>query len=1814
MNLRGPSIPAGSGALLASSYVKLKEEFHPQTARAVRPAETITVADDDLLEIEFDDGVRIWLRADDFRERFGGRPSRDAAGAEVLDVPETLDVLPTGLASRGPIKWVVRAFRVFGVDLAGETAKAIASKVDARTNAMRPGLGLFHCSMETRGFALQPFEPRPEQVAQPYLLFIHGTGSSTWGSFGDLWAPARKAELDALRRIYGDRVLAFEHASFTQSPIQNAATLAQQLPDGARAHLVTHSRGGLVGEMLCRGNSVAQTAAGDGEATPARLFQPEELRLFEKDAAGLASLHDLEQVLARKQLRIDRFVRVACPALGTTLASERLDRWLSVIGTLAGKLPGTPLADTFRDLGDFFAAVLKERTVKLPGIEAMMPGSAFIKLVNWPATRLDGDLTVIAGDIDPDAWWAKLLVWLTDRFYEGDHDLVVNTPSMYGGAQRTGQALADFQKGPGVNHFSYFKNQPSAAQLVRALTRSPNDTAGFESLQRPAIDIARGTMARSAAPQPVVVILPGIMGSELAVGKDDVWVDIPDLVFGGLSKLRIDAAGVNATNLFGNAYGELVHYLGFSHRVVPFPYDWRLRLEDEADRLAELVRSELHEAQSHNMPVRLLAHSMGGLLARTLIARHDALWRDICAHPDARLVMLGTPNRGSHAITELLVAQSSMLRKLAFVDLRNSKRDLLKILVRFPGILAMLPKDGREDYFAPACWSAYAAAAGGEWVPPSTDDLRVAREFRRLLDNAPVDPARTVYVAGRADVTLTDMYLDPQDPNEKIKFLATVRGDGRVTWDSGIPPEVPTWYMDVEHGDLAAHEDAFPALLDLLQIGRTSLLPQTPPEARAAAEPFPAPRAAEEIYPNREALIAAAIGAGARKRRQARRPEARIDVRVVHGDLAFANHPVMVGHYTGDTIISAERALDRALDGQLTRRHVLGLYPGPLESYAVFVNPGMQSDRPPTPQGAIVAGLGIPGTLTASALTRTITRGLLEYVVAWTERARVPTHQEGADNESAPALGVSMLLIGTGAGGMSVPDAAYALLRGVVQVNDALRLGRQRRRIRHVELLELWEDRAIQAARSFETLATDPEIGRRLAFAPRIEVVKGARRRVSYEEPSGWWHRLQIHGEDDESTGIGGLRFTMMTRGARNAVRLLPTQRALVDHFVEQAIRTTQNNRAVSRTLFELLLPNELKDAAPDEDSLVLLLDKAAAGYPWELLEDPSGPRPQPFVIQHGVLRQLQTDTFREAIRAVTERTALVIGDPLSSFVELKGAQAEAEAVARGLEGDGRFSVEKGIRPTVDDVMQALYKRAYRVLHLAGHGVHRYVPPDPPQGSACAQTPADQTAVARRRRRQPVTGMVIGAGAYPGDVAVLTPIEVRQMRQVPELVFINCCHLGRIEAGNADTLNERTDFNRMAANLASEFIEMGVRVVIAAGWAVDDGAATTFATTFYARMLAGQRFGEAVYRARTETFERHGSTNTWGAYQCYGDPDYRLLHDESPSAGASPTLSFVSFAEVVGVVDNLTAELELMATDDCRQQVDRLDDIARWLEKNEPQWLGKGRLCAALARAYGEAQCFDQAVRYYQRALSGDPSATTLKDVEQLANLMSRAAVAAWQRGNASRQGGDAKIPRDPMAEIEASLGYVDWLLESGETTERLSLVGSVYKRKAWIGEKSEDVTAALRLMRKAYEKGYTVAADQPDPYPQLDWLFAVVVERWRVPDAPAEPSAGKIRRRLKEIRSLLDTRLERREGFGDAAMRVDCDLLDALVRGALANQADKLAAKYTEARKLASRREFASVLDQIDFLTVMGAGQPELVGGLVRIGEHLRRENNAPR
>jgi hypothetical protein len=119
----------------------------------------------------------------------------------------------------------------------------------------------------------------------------------------------------------------------------------------------------------------------------------------------------------------------------------RLDRWLSVLDYVATAATGGGL---FTGGLDFLLAVVKERTDPrtLPGVEAMMPGSALTRLLNaTPELVTSADLSVIAGDIEAgDGLWNTLKVLATDWFYKNEHDLVVDTASMLGGLPRLGGA------------------------------------------------------------------------------------------------------------------------------------------------------------------------------------------------------------------------------------------------------------------------------------------------------------------------------------------------------------------------------------------------------------------------------------------------------------------------------------------------------------------------------------------------------------------------------------------------------------------------------------------------------------------------------------------------------------------------------------------------------------------------------------------------------------------------------------------------------------------------------------------------------------------------------------------------------------------------------------------------------------------------------------------------------------------------------------------------------------------------------------------------------------------------------------------------------------------------------------------------------------------------------------------------------------------------------------------------------------------------------------------------------------------------------
>jgi hypothetical protein len=1105
----------------------------------------------------------------------------------------------------------------------------------------------------------------------------------------------------------------------------------------------------------------------------------------------------------------------------------------------------------------------------------------------------------------------------------------------------------------------------------------------------------------------------------------------------------------------------------------------------------------------------------------------------------------------------VLTGRESMVKQLAMVDITNNETELLEILRSYPGLMQMLPiTETDSDFFSAETWLRLRAAddKSRQWIVPDGSLLEMARVFRNLIDTKPtVAPERMCYVAGIAPATPVALgIVKDEQGNEHLEAQASPEGDGRVLWSTGQLPGVKTWYMQAVHGDLADHEPGFAAIRELLEKGTTDKLPAVPPATRAVPARFVLLEEKTPLYPDEESLLRSALGK-ARKLRP-KRDDHRAKVTIVHGNLAFASNPVMVGHYEGDTIISAEAHLDRALNGRLRDRLLLGLYPGAQDTEVVFL------DATRSHAGAIVIGLGAVGTLSPGGLARAVSRGARAYAVACAESLALPSNGSSLRRSA----NISALLIGTGAGGFSVENSVAAILRGIAQANQSFRFTAYQDKIRidEVEFIELYEDRAIQAAHALKRVMDDAELSHRFDFDPKPMVVtrRGSRRRVSFAEDEGWWQRLQIT-EDEQ----GRLAFHLLTDRARTQAYLQVTQRLLVDQFVKGAIASTATNEGISVTLFEMLIPNELKDRAPEHRDVVLLLNEAAARFPWELMQErragqstESAVIEKPLSIQAGMLRQLQSVEFRERVVMAQGRSALVVGDPPSPFVPLDGAVREARTVAQQLTKNN-YEVVPCIRSEANpaqelatEVLTRLHERDYRIVHLAGHGVYDYL-----VQVDRSSTVRDPLALPRR-----ISGMVIGTDQF------LTPSEIGQMRAVPELVFINCCHLGRIEDGG-----ERPDFSfpQLAANVATELIRMGVRAVVAAGWAVDDQAAETFADVFYRELLAGVAFGRAVHDARRETFEAYPGVNTWGAYQCYGDPAFTLTYQTGTENSQQREYHFALPSEVVVELENI-AEDATIATES--RLLILQGRVANILKELPSDWLDRADVQAAAGRARGELGMFAAAIGHYEKAMRAEVGELSVHAVEQLCNLMVRQAI---------------KMPDSQEAKevIAAARERLTALMHAvGPSVERWCLLGSIAKREAVLARRRREKENALAAMRDAYKKAHeleTKMGAEADPYPLLNWLTAEILLEL-LGKKGASPQT--LKEKLAEAESAAADRDRRNPHFWALVASVDSVLLRHLARGNLTAHVEELIDAYIAARKRdGSPRELLAVVEQLEFL-----------------------------
>jgi CHAT domain-containing protein/pimeloyl-ACP methyl ester carboxylesterase len=1773
------------------------------------------VSADEVVRLELTNGFVHWIRFDDLIREYGERAvSRD--GVEVWELNHLAPALPPAGEGqeRGLFKLAIKVLDLFGFDVKKTSAQKLGALGEQfLLKGSTPGL--YRCSLDNE-FSLKRF-PEKETINPdkgPVLVFIHGTASCAQGSFGKLWDEHNKVGSEARARLdslYQGRVFAFEHRSLTQSPISNALELAKRLPKGAEVHLVSHSRGGLIGELLCLGECEALGSVLSAQRIDA-LFESDETiwrqlglspldkeaqkardKAYEDDKAALSEL----VVLLKERFKVKRFVRVACPARGTTLASGRLDRWLSMLSFLFGKATHISLLG---DAVDFLLSVIKQRTDprSLPGLEAMMPGSALTRLLHHPALRTHSDLTVISGDLEGQTLLQRLSLkqLVTDWFYSADNDLVVNTGSMSGGLLRPANG-ARYRKasGPEVDHFSYFENRESIQWLVSGLTRADDEMGLFQPIEVAQKEQPRwrdAVMSSHAVtnPRPLAVVLPGIMGSELQLDDDLIWLDFWNLFKGKLKKLahKRDSRVCITNRVIDDYYGALLEFLSRSHRVEVFAYDWRLSVRQGAEKLMDRLDACLPRAERECQPVHLVAHSMGGLVVRAMLAepRGNALWQRILKLPNSRFLMLGTPNQGSYEALRWLTGTNPTQAKLSLLDITLDTDQIVNLVRKFPGLLELLPcAAGDEDFFQLKPWRDIKRSVRARWSTATSSDLKRAGETWEILRSSPLDPRHMCYVAGCQPATVIGYQFSDYEESwlagrKHLDFLATTQGDGTVSWSSGRLPGIGTWYAEyTSHDALCANRGAFAGYLELLMTGSTSRLSQTPPattrDTLHTAEPFVLPPSPPiDAIPSAEDLREFGFGGRISMQQMDQRPTAStIEVSIRHGDLSYARHPVLVGHYHGDSILSAEAVLNRQLKGALCRRLDLGLYPGRLNSHWIFLN----DDPRGKPGGAIVVGLGQVGELTPGLLHSGVSAALLDYAL---QVSQWPDERFG-EAHSPRRASVTCLLVGTSAGGISIGNSVEAILRGALDANEQL-MGADldnRVTIDRVEFLELYEDMALAAAHAMRSILMDGELATLIRWPDQVMgQAQAGRRRVQFDESPGWWHRLEI---SENKYRPNTLRFVFATDRARAEESLSQGQLSLAEAYIKRASASAQSNQEASRTLNEMLLPVRVREQAPLQSDQVLLVDGFSARYPWELLEDRWSRDNRPPAVRAGMIRQFKTSVFRERPTHAIQPRALVVGNPELNgwdlFSDLPGARKEALSISKQL-GAGGYLVTERVDQSIAANIEALHMNAWRILHLSGHGVHEFSLLDENSMATQAlnkQQPGDGIG-------QKLSGMVIGRNT------VLTPGDVAQMRWVPELVFINCCHLGKT---NSD---DGLDRGGLAANIGIEFIRMGVRAVVAAGWAVNDHAAVVFAETFYRHMLDGEAFGEAVRAAREETWLRFPNVNTWGAYQCYGDHSYCLRRDAKPKTWKASLFS--SPVELVTELDNLTSALKV--GDGALEQAveEKIDNLlARVPPVKREAWQDRADVACALGLTWGEARRWSEAIQWLEKALHGTKGDCPIRAVEQCANYRVRKAAEDWVCAQLETEQALEPKRQDLIGIIESATLEMDLISQRAVTEERLNLLGSAFKRLAQIQNHPGSRKKALMNMENYFRQALELSGGEK-PYPFTSWATA----RLLIGDGDKRLGAidyTRLHGDADRLEQALIKRNERDPNFWDSASIADIDLVRLLARcgsdkdnpQACQALAERIASTYQQAiQRGASPREKGSVMENIEFLLAL--------------------------
>lgn len=272
-----------------------------------------------------------------------------------------------------------------------------------------------------------------------------------------------------------------------------------------------------------------------------------------------------------------------------------------------------------------------------------------------------------------------------------------------------------------------------------------------------------------------VILIPGILGSELKKGNELLWLDLPRTVmdvFGDtfLDSLQMKTDGSSASDISVSDvlrekdgfhyFDKLISDLsakGYQENtdLFVFPYDWRLDNKINS----ELLGSKINKITDvSNSQVNIVAHSMGGLVVKQYILDHPSAKID-------HLIFIGTPHLGAPKAAKILNFGDDMGIKLAGVSFLDPA-EVQKISQDMPGVYQLLP--GNEYFnqagsyltngFEKLTYNGTTGFLASIWGV-NGDLLLKANKFHNLLDTMSFagSQVKTYNLAGCKSATITNI-------------------------------------------------------------------------------------------------------------------------------------------------------------------------------------------------------------------------------------------------------------------------------------------------------------------------------------------------------------------------------------------------------------------------------------------------------------------------------------------------------------------------------------------------------------------------------------------------------------------------------------------------------------------------------------------------------------------------------------------------------------------------------------------------------------------------------------------------------------------------------------------------------------------------------------------------------------------------------------------------------------------------------------------------------------------------------------------------